>query len=67
MSKNGRDSKQTRHIARRMHFVRQGEAQNLHRTTWIEGDLQLADIGTKSVRADELQPRLGYIMVKVDP
>ena len=67
MSKNDRDSKQTRHIARRMHFVRQGEAQNLHRTTWIEGDLQLADIGTKNVRADELQPRLGYIMVKVDP
>ena len=67
MSKNGKDSKQTRHIARRMHFVRNGEAEGYHRTTWIEGDMQLADIGTKNVRPDELQPRLSYLMVKVDP
>ena len=67
MSKNGKDTKYTRHIARRVHFVRQGEAQGLHRVSWCEADLQLADIGTKNVRADEMQPRRSYLMVKVEP
>ena len=31
MSKNGIDTKHTRHIARRMHFVRNGEKCNMHK------------------------------------
>ena len=30
MSKNGKDIKHTRHIARRMYFVRNGEKCNMH-------------------------------------
>ena len=67
MAKNGKDTKHTRHIARRMHFVRQGEALGLHKLVWVEADLQCADIGTKNVRPDEIKPRLEYMMVPVDP
>ena len=31
MAKNGRDTKHTRHIARRMHFVRKGEKCKMHK------------------------------------
>ena len=67
MAKNGKDTKHTRHIARRMHFVRQGKAMGLHTLRWVEAKLQLADIGTKNVRLDEIRPRLEYLMVVVDP
>ena len=31
IAKNGRDTKHTRHIARRMHFVRNGEKCKMHK------------------------------------
>ena len=46
MAKNSKDTKHTRHIARRMHFVRNGEKCKNHKIEWCEGGLQLADIGT---------------------
>ena len=49
MTKNGMDTKHTRHIARRMHFVRNGEKCKMHKIDWCEGGLQLADNGTKNV------------------
>ena len=49
MANNGRDTKHTRHIARRMHFVRNVEKCKMHKIEWREGGLQLADIGTKNV------------------
>ena len=67
MAKNGKDTKQTRHIARRMHFVWQGEAMGLHTLRWVEAKLQLVDIGTKNIRPDEIRPQLEYLMVVVDP
>ena len=39
MAKNGRDTKNTRHIARRMHFVRNGEKCKMHKIEWCEGCL----------------------------
>ena len=50
MEKNGKDTKQTRHIAGIMNLVRNVEEWNLHKTVWCEVDLQLADIGTKNVK-----------------
>ena len=50
MAKNYKDTKHTRHISRRMHFVRNGEECNLHKTAWCEVGLQLAYIGTKNGR-----------------
>ena len=56
MAKNGKDTEHTRHIARRMHFVRNGEKCNMHKIDWCEGGLQLADIGTKNVSEPDLTP-----------
>ena len=63
MSKNGKDTKHTRYIARRMHFVRNGEKCKMHNIDWCEGGIQLEDIGTKNVIEPDLKPRMKYIMV----
>ena len=65
MANNGKDTKHTRHIARRMHFVRNGEKCKMHKIYWCEGGLQLVDIGTKNVSEPELKPRMKYIMVRM--
>ena len=66
MAKNGKDTKHTRHIARRMHFLRNKEKCKMHKIDWCEGGLQLADIGTKNVIEPDLTPRMKYIMVRLD-
>ena len=66
MAKNGKDTKHTRHISRRMHFVRNGEKCNMHKIYWCEGGLQLSDIGTKNVSEPELTQRMKYIMVRLE-
>ena len=66
MAKNGKYIKHTRHIARRMHFVRNGEKCKMHKMDWFEGGLQLADIGTKNVIEPDLIPRMKYIMVRLE-
>ena len=66
MAKNGKDTKHTRHIARRMHFVRNGEKCKMHKIDWREGGLQLADIGTKNVSELDITPRMKYIMVRLE-
>ena len=43
MSKNYKQTKKNRHIARRYHYVRQGTRLNLHKLLWIKNDDQLAD------------------------
>ena len=66
MAKNGRDTKHTRHIARRMHFGRNGEKCKMQKIDWCEGGLQLADIGTNNVSEPGLTPRMKYIMVGLE-
>ena len=66
MAKNGKDTKHTRHIAIRMHFVRNGENCKMHKIDWCEGGMQLADIGTKNESEPDLTPRMKYIMVRLD-
>ena len=65
MANNGKDTKHTIHISRRMLLVRNGEEGNFHKTVWCKGGLKLADIGNKNVREDELNTRLGYAMVRL--
>ena len=65
MDKNGKDTKHTRHISRRMHFVSNGQKCNMHKIDWCEGGLQLSDIGTKNVSEPGLTPRMKYIMVRL--
>ena len=66
MAKNGRDTKHTIHIARRMHFLRNGEKCKMNKIEWCEGGLQLAKIGTKNVSEPDLTPRMKYIMVRIE-
>ena len=66
MAKNGRDTNHTRHIVRRMRFVRNGDKFKMHKIEWCEGGLQLADIGTKNVSEPDLTPRMKYIMVRLE-
>ena len=66
MAKNGKDTKHTRHIARIMHFVRNGEKCKMQKIDWCEGALQLADIGTKNVSEPGITPRMKYIMLRLE-
>ena len=66
MARNGKDTKHTRHIASRIHFVRNGEKFKMHKTDWCEGGMQLADIGTNNVGEPDLTPRMKYIMVGLE-
>ena len=63
MAKNGRDTKHTIHIARIMHFLRNGEKCKMHKIYWCERGLQLADIGTKNGSETDLTPRMKYITI----
>ena len=56
MAKNGKDTKHTRHIARIMYFVRNGEKCKMHKIYQREGGMQLADIGTNNVSEPDLTP-----------
>ena len=66
MAKNGKDTKHTRHISRRMHFVSKGEKFKMHNIDWCEGCPQLSYIGTKNVSEIDLTPRIKYIMVRLE-
>ena len=66
MAKNGKDTKHTRHIARIIHSVRNGEKCKMHKIEWCEVGLQLVDIGTKNLSEPDLTPRMKYIMVRLD-
>ena len=66
MANNSKNTKHTRHIARRMHFVRNGEKFNMHKMDWCEGGLHLEYIGTKNVSEPDLTPRMKYIMVRLE-
>ena len=66
MAKNGKDTKHTRHISRRVHIVSNGENFKMHRIYWCEGGLQLLEIATKSVGENDLNPRMKDIMVMLD-
>ena len=66
MDKNGKDTKHTRHISRRMHFVRNGEKCKMNKINWCEGVLQLADIGTKNLSEPDITPIMKYIMLRLE-
>ena len=66
MDKNVKDTKLTRHIARRMYFVRNGEKCKMQKIDWCEGGLHVTDIGTKNVSEPDLTPRMKYIMVRLE-
>ena len=38
----------------------------MHKIEWCAGDLKLADIATKNAGGDYLNPRIKYIMVRLE-
>ena len=66
IANNGKDTKNTRHIDRIVHFVSNGENFNMHKIDWCEGGLQLAYIVTKNFGDNYLNTRMKYIMVRLD-
>ena len=44
MAKNGKDTKNTRHIASIIHLVRNGEKTKMHKIDWCEVGLPTADL-----------------------
>ena len=49
METNCKDTKHTRNIDRRVHFVRNCEKFKIKNIDWCEGGLKLEDIATKNV------------------
>ena len=66
MANNGKDTNHTRKIYIWVHFVRNGEKWKMRKVDWCEGGLKLADIATKNVGENDLNPRMKYIMVRLD-
>ena len=66
MTKNGKDNKHTRNIARIMHFLWNGEKCKMHKIDWCQGGMNLADIATKNFGEHDLTPVMKYIMVRLE-
>ena len=66
MDKNCKNPKNTRHISSRVHFIRNGKSYNMHKIDWCEVGMQLSDIPNNNVGENDLNPRIKYIMVRID-
>ena len=66
MANNVKDTKYTKHIARRVHLVRNGENFKMNKIGWREGGMQLADIETNNIGENELSPIITHIIVRLD-
>ena len=58
MAKNVKYTKHTRHIARRINFVRNGEKCKMNKIYWCERGLQFSEIATKNVGENDLTTRI---------
>jgi hypothetical protein len=65
MGESYKDTKHTRHIMRRYHYVREGISSNRFIMGWIRSGIQFADIGTKNNPGPRHQTLLDLINVKV--
>ena len=66
MDNNSNDIKHTRHVSRRVNFVRNFENCKIHNIELCEGGLHLAEIATKNVGETGFNPRMKYIVVRLD-
>ena len=66
MAKNVKNIKHTRHIARRFHFVRNGEKWKMHNIDWCDGGMKLAEIAANNVDEPYLTLTIKYIIVRLD-
>ena len=66
MDKNGKDTKHTSHITRRIHFVRNVEKYKIYNIELCEGGLKLADISTENIGNNGLNPIMKCLMVGLE-
>ena len=66
MATNGKDTKHTRHIARKMHVVSDGKKCKMQKIDWCGRGIKLPDIATKNVGKTDLTPGMKYIVVRID-
>ena len=66
MDNDGKETKHTIHISRRVYFVRNDEKFNMHKIDWCEGSLQLVDIATKNVGEHDSTTRMKCILERLD-
>ena len=66
MANNGKDTKHTRHISRRVYFVSNDKKCKVKNIDCREGSLHLADIETKIVSKNDLNTRIKYIIVRLE-
>ena len=67
MMNNEKESKYTRHIARRVHFVRQARAQGLFIPVKIPGEINPADMGTEPLTGLSLSKHMPILHILVPP
>ena len=65
MDKNDKDAKHTRHIAKRIDFVSNGEKFKMHKIYWCEVGLQLEYISINNLSEPDIAPRVKCIMVRL--
>ena len=66
MDKNGKDTKHISNIAIRVNFVRNGENCKMQKIDWCEGGLKWEYFATKNFGENDLNPRMKYIMVRLE-
>ena len=67
MMNNNKDTKRTRHIQRRVHFVRQAREQGIFYPVKIDGKVNPADVGTKNLPATDIVTHKPHLHVQVAP
>ena len=65
MMNNDKDTKRTRHIQRRIHFVRQARIQGILKPYKIDGKINPSDVGTKNLPSCELVTHRTNLHVQV--
>ena len=66
MAKYDKDIKHKRHISIRVNFVRNCEKNLMYKIDWCEVGLKFVYIATKNVGENNLNPRVKYIMARLD-
>ena len=66
MTRTGKDTNNTSHIARRVHFVRNSKNCKMNKIDWCEGGPQLTEISTMNVGDNDLNIRMKYITAILD-
>ena len=66
MANDGKYTKHTRHITRRVNFVINGENFKMHKIEWCEVGLKLAYIATNNFGDNDLNHKIKYTMVRLE-